>query len=228
MFKCTLTCKVPFALYVKDGNTPVGIGIRTEEHVFSAVDEAGVALCAALFLKSKPPVTVRGVTRVAKAVRLVQELHIGGLLVASPNEDFEPIIFEDETDERLVSSGGLAPQATVAQRGTYSFYYNRDEAGVFALDWNWMNGKGQWAASMKETNRWDSYPETEENMRQALLNHFGLSDWTEQFSWMRIKTMSPRDLAAHRRTEERLHGLQFLEIKSDTVGYKVPADTHSS
>jgi len=63
---------------------------------------------------------------------------------------------------------------------------------------------------------------------RALLKHFGLEDWTDEFPPEKIKTMSPAELTAHRREKERLYGLKQKEMLNSTLGdgYNQPAEEY--
>lgn len=114
----------------------------------------------------------------------------------------------------------------MSDSGTFSFYYDRDgNGGVLALDWSWLT-KGVWTASMRDGVEWCPCKETDEKTHAALLEKFGLEDYADEFSLERIRVMPPVELALERRAIETDHGLDRLEMRSDTVGYDVLAEDH--
>ena len=66
----------------------------------------------------------------------------------------------------------------------------------------------------------------DEKAYRALLRHFGLEDYAEEFPLEKVITMSPAVLAADRREKERLHGLERKEMISDTIGSHYPAEEY--
>jgi len=135
-----------------------------------------------------------------------------------------------------IQNGGLTLQISTKTEGTYSIRYERaDTHDTCALDWDWEK-KGQWAASVQEGVRWylchdDSDEEirkkSDEEMRTALLKHFGLTEWADEFPFEEIKYKSPSQLAAARRQKEEKFNLKArVEMESDTVGHHVKAEDH--
>jgi len=59
---------------------------------------------------------------------------------------------------------------------------------------------------------------------QALLGHFGLEQWKEEFPPEKIINISPAKLAAARREKERLCGLERRKMMSGTLGDYRPAE----
>lgn len=114
--------------------------------------------------------------------------------------------------------------------GTYSILYEKSgQCGYvqFAIDWSW-NVKNQWARSEKNGigTVWTTFPGLDEEAYQALLKHFGLEEWANEFSPDRILSMSPQKLTAARRKKEAEYGLEKKEIRSDTLGYHALAEAH--
>ena len=120
--------------------------------------------------------------------------------------------------------------AEVPRRGTYSFNYKfEDDSNQYALDWGWMK-KGEWAASVRDSVRWDVCVESDEKIREVLLHHFGLTDYVgmcaEELSIERIKHLSPLFLALVRRRLEAEQHLPRHEMTSDTVGHHINAEEY--
>ena len=211
MPKYTLTYEAPFLHYREpEDSSPLYVDMQKHAWGLEAENDVDAVSRAKQFLGKLPNrfVTFRNETRYARLLKLEREIPL------------------DVSDEQVEASGSKAV-ASISSRGNYSFYYQREGYAVFALDWNfWPDKKGQWAASMKEGVRWDPYPETEKVMHVALLNHFGLSNWASEYSLERIRVMSPRRLAEERGWREHKHGLSYLEIRSNTVGYEVLATNH--
>lgn len=119
--------------------------------------------------------------------------------------------------------------ATLEGKGTYSIHYLREGYETRALDWNWRE-PDVWAASCLEyaASSWYLIKESPEKIRSALLAHFFLTDWEDEFPLERIVQMSPRQLAAERRKKEAAEPTHLLpvEMKSDTLGYHVNAEDH--
>ena len=64
-------------------------------------------------------------------------------------------------------------------------------------------------------------------VHHILLDHFGLLDWEDEFPYNRVRFMAPRQLAGERRRKESEHKINdILEMKSDTIGYHVLAESH--
>jgi len=116
--------------------------------------------------------------------------------------------------------------------GTYSIVYYCEECSnpyaQFAADWDW-NVKGEWARSEKDGpgGKWVTSTGLDEKARQAILRHFGLEEWGEEFPIGDLIFRSPKELAATRRRKESECGLLKKEMRSDTLGYHVPAEMHS-
>ena len=116
--------------------------------------------------------------------------------------------------------------------GTYSIVYYCEEGGnpnaQFAADWDW-NVKGEWARSEKDGpgTAWITYTGLDEKAYQAILRHFDLEKWAEEFPIDRLIFMSPKELAVARRKKESECGLERKEMRSDTLGYHTLAEMHS-
>ncbi len=118
--------------------------------------------------------------------------------------------------------------------GTYSIRYNDREKGddayaQYAIDWSWKFQE-RWARSSTDGlgTRWYPQEGIDEKAYRALLQHFGLEDWADEFPPEKIITMSPAKLAADRREKERLHGLKRQEMLNSTLGdgYNQPAEEY--
>lgn len=117
--------------------------------------------------------------------------------------------------------------------GAYSVVYISNESGhdayaQFAVDWSW-NVRDRWARSVKEGlgDAWETcpgLPGLDEEAYRALLEHFGLKDWSDEFPVERIISMNPRQLAAARRKKESKYHLERKEMVSDTLGAHVSAE----
>jgi len=114
---------------------------------------------------------------------------------------------------------------------SYSVVYASDQLGhdayaQFAVDWEWGDAD-RWSRSEKEGSgtAWMCVSGLDEEAYRALLAHFGLTEWQNEFPMSRIITMSPAELAHERRKKEKVHCLQSKEIRSDTLGdHSAPAE----
>ena len=101
---------------------------------------------------------------------------------------------------------------------TYSILYDGEEEGVqCAVDWDWRI-KGKWARSDKDGSRWYTTEGLDDKAYQALLKHFGLEDYADEFSMKKIISMSDTKLTAARREKEKLHRLEPKTMESHTLG----------
>lgn len=109
----------------------------------------------------------------------------------------------------------------------YSFHYDfpeNDDGTEYAVDWNYYFAK-KWNRSDREYglgHQWYRH-ELDERAYTALLEHFGLSAWPDEFPLDKIQSLSPRELATARRQKEQALGLPRIEINSDRAG---PAEEH--
>lgn len=117
--------------------------------------------------------------------------------------------------------------------GTYSIDYMSPDHdlhnpyGREAVDWDWIV-KGEWARSemgMPGT-QWRTEKGFDAAAYKALLEHFGLEQWPDNFPPERIIFMSPGDLARARRNKEDEFQLPRKEMTSDTIGYHAKAEDH--
>ena len=117
-----------------------------------------------------------------------------------------------------------------AYRAAYSILYISQKSGhdawaEFAVDWDWKV-PNKWARSIKEgpCNGWETYPGLDEEAYRALLSHFGLEGWADEFPVEMVISMNPLQLAAVRRKKEYKYHLKRKEMISDTLGYHVSAE----
>ena len=101
--------------------------------------------------------------------------------------------------------------------------------GDCAVDWDW-HFKNQWARSGRQGSgsAWISEEGLDEKAYKEVLKHFWLEQWAEEYPTDRIISMSPRGLAQERRKKELEHGLEKLQMTSDTLGYHINAENHGS
>lgn len=115
----------------------------------------------------------------------------------------------------------------MAPSGTFSFVYIGSYAGdaFHAVDWDWVY-KRQWARSIKdsEASSWDSLSGIDIEAYHIILSRCGLLNWQKEFSSELVRYMSPAQLAAARREKERFHNMGYLEIRSDTIGFRELAE----
>lgn len=106
---------------------------------------------------------------------------------------------------------------------TYSILYSsgsiQNSYSANAIDWSWKI-KGEWARSDKDGLgcRWYTTEGLDTEAYQALLKHFGLAQWAEEFPLERIKKMDSGELARERRKKEKEYKLPKIEMASDTIG----------
>lgn len=103
-----------------------------------------------------------------------------------------------------------------------------DDDATHSLDWSWKIN-GEWTLSSKEYfgTRWDfdgrlftgSPHEISACAHHALLAHFGLEKWTDQFPIEKICKMSPEELLTARREKEKQYNLERMEVYNNTIGY---------
>jgi len=112
---------------------------------------------------------------------------------------------------------------------TYSVHYRKDEGGTIirAADWGWLeiekwNRSVQWSP----VGQWEREIGLDEEAYRGLLNHFGLTNWWQEFPMERINKMSPQELAKARREKERQYSLPRQLIISDTLGFRIPAEDY--
>ena len=107
---------------------------------------------------------------------------------------------------------------------TFSIRYDSEEGGYteLAADWDW-NVRGQWAMSDKEGlgSEWHTFKGLDKRAYEAILQHFGLVDYKSEFPVEKVIAISPYELGRIRREKEKLHGLEHICIKSDTLGEHV-------
>ncbi|MEM7819390.1 MAG: hypothetical protein QXD48_01010 [Candidatus Aenigmatarchaeota archaeon] len=113
---------------------------------------------------------------------------------------------------------------------TQTLFHNGWEEGdniftEYAVDWNYAV-PGQWSRSQKDYlgTRWYIIEGLDYKAYQALLKHFGLEDYADEFPVERIITMSLKRLVEERRKKEKLYGLNRKEVFSDTLGDHSPAE----
>lgn len=72
---------------------------------------------------------------------------------------------------------------------------HHDAHAHFAVDWDWRF-KRQWAQSVQEGlgTRWETEKGLDKEAYLALIQHFGLERWKEEFPVEKVITMSPDDL----------------------------------
>ena len=136
---------------------------------------------------------------------------------------------------------GRGPIRRSSSRGTYSIYYSRrNNPDEFALDWAFTLTDGtsqndgrpaerKWFTSIRDYGcaRWFKHTENDEKMHEVLLDHFGLSDWKDEYPPEKLIRMSPDALAYERRKKEKEHpSLTKLTMYSDTVGFRISADKY--
>lgn len=99
--------------------------------------------------------------------------------------------------------------------GTFSITYRNlcdDEGGLIrAADWD-AKYLCQWARSLGGDGDWQFRHGLDEGTYLAILQHFGLLYWTDEYPPERIFHKSPAWLAGERRKKEREFGLKFLVI----------------
>jgi len=108
-----------------------------------------------------------------------------------------------------------------------NFFTENDDA-TYALDWSWQI-TGEWTLSSKEYfgTRWNFDGRLFNGLQhaiavyahRALLAHFGLEKWSDQFPLEKISTMSPEELLTARREKEKLYALERMEVYNDTLGF---------
>ena len=109
---------------------------------------------------------------------------------------------------------------------TYSILYDGGEEGNVqcAVDWDWKRTPkrtpAKWARSDKDGSGgiWSSIEGLDDKAYRALLKHFWLEDYADEFPMEKVISMSPAKLAAARRKKEKLHGLERKTMESDTLG----------
>jgi len=109
----------------------------------------------------------------------------------------------------------------------YSINFNvAGEPDLYAADWNWLK-HNRWAYSVRQAglgNARVNQGNLNEAAYRALLQHFGLQAWRQEFTLLRVMGMSPAKLAEARRRKERLYGLKPLNMVSQTMGDRRPAE----
>ena len=107
---------------------------------------------------------------------------------------------------------------------TYSILYDGGEKGdstfvQCAVDWDWRI-PDQWARSDKDGSggAWYTTEGLDDKAHRALLKHFGLEDYTDEFPMEEVIFMSPTELAAARREKEKSYVLKRKIMISDTIG----------
>lgn len=101
--------------------------------------------------------------------------------------------------------------------GTFSVGYRclYDPQTERAVDWDYKYPK-QWARSVRATScsgvGWDVLHGLDERAYLAILEHFGLLYWADEFTPERIFHKSPAWLVRERRKKEAEEGLKFLVI----------------
>lgn len=112
-------------------------------------------------------------------------------------------------------------------RGAFSVkYFNPDYPDeTWSVDWDWEFPR-TWGRSWRTqyTLHWHPEPGLDEHARKAILEKFGLLEWEEEFPLERLQTMSPAELVKIRREKEKKHNLPYLEVLSDTMGDRRPAE----
>lgn len=99
---------------------------------------------------------------------------------------------------------------------TYSILYY-EEGVQCAVDWDWRI-KGKWARSDKDGSKWYTTKGLDDKAYRALLEHFGLENYADEFPMKKIISISETKLAAARREKEKLHRLKRKKMVSATIG----------
>ena len=88
-----------------------------------------------------------------------------------------------------------------------------------AVDWDHWE-IGLWIKSSKDKYGLEWYPEGRLDLLayRAILEKFGLQDWTDELPLEEVQFTSPARLAGVRRAKEKENIFTFLEIISDTLG----------
>lgn len=112
----------------------------------------------------------------------------------------------------------------------YGVHYHKKTASAlfdsdtFSADWNCWTA-GQWAISSTENNRiWYYESGLDKTGRNALLEHFGLAQWADEFPLEKMISMSPAVLIAARREKETAHDLPRLKVVTDSFGHLPPEE----
>jgi len=98
-----------------------------------------------------------------------------------------------------------------------------DDSTCFSVDWNWKV-RVKWARSVKEGNSWQVIIGLSRKSYEALLEHFGLEEYADEFPIEKIISISPARLVAARRAKEETHGFDKKTVVSDTLGDHRPAE----
>jgi len=112
--------------------------------------------------------------------------------------------------------------------GTYSIIYTFPQSATTeAADWSWLWPE-EWTHSTKEhcDVQWFANRQFNDRDYQAVLQHFGLEKWPEEFPKEKVRKMSPAKLAAARRCKEKQLGLPKKEMISDTLGSHYRAEEY--
>ena len=116
--------------------------------------------------------------------------------------------------------------------GAYSVVYKKSGSpDTHAVDWDFI-AKRQWARSWAEylDETWitpreaPSLLQLTEEARMVILRHFGLEKWEKEFPLENICSLSPKELCSRRRIKELILQLPKIEIISDTVNSRLPAE----
>jgi len=106
---------------------------------------------------------------------------------------------------------------------TFSLLYTKEEAGIYAIDWNWQY-RNQWTCSEKEGLNWYPVEDSSREAYQTIIEKFGLEDYREELSVEKVLAMNPLELILVRREKEKLFKLETMQVVSDTVGNHIKAD----
>lgn len=91
----------------------------------------------------------------------------------------------------------------------------------FAADWDFWKYYKQWSRSWKWINRatlWTPQHGLDTRAYDAILTHFGLDEWKDEFPIWRVFRMSPAALLHARRDKEARLNLPRHEAKNCTLG----------
>lgn len=123
-------------------------------------------------------------------------------------------------------------------RCAYSIIWREATSGdLYAADWDYWDRAKRWSISCRPYGsiRWEFIetlasgrtPYIAAMLHTAMLAHFGIDRYTDEFPIDAIALMSPAALAQKRRTKEDIHGLPRLSSISDTAGSHIPAEEYS-
>ncbi len=119
---------------------------------------------------------------------------------------------------------GPAKKVEMEVGGTFSLKYTASDGEYRAVDWDYGDMRRRWSETYTNGVRWYEAGELSEEGHRVILERFGLIKWASAFPIERVRITAPAELMEARRTLERAHRLDRLEVLGENAGFRLPAE----